>query len=629
MNVARYICANLRWWPTRNVLALGATAVAFTLYGMAFGIAEAFRAAGARHGVAVQPAVWLVATGVSAIGMTLTLFLTTTAMAHAVRARVHQLALLKALGFSHRHILALLVAEAAVPSLLGVGLGLLGAKALFGGMAMVLPALAVFPAPVLTTSIVAVALALGLLVAVLSMMIPATRIAWKDVRVLMRGQPSSMSVSHHKVPGGGANDIDLAVEPPISKQLRTGTATDLALLRQIAVVIRIGLSTLHLRLKGALLVVVGVGLSAFVLLFILSLAEGIRVGLLSGGDPSRVVLRPAASFDLDEAHTPNGLAELVAQAPGIASSSDGRALVETETFSTAYRLLRREDNTRRGGTRLVGVGPLWREMTPTFRLLSGRLPRPGTREIMAGVFAKANLSDLDDGVVEQFATPWRLVGTFATGGWWDGYLIADRAAVKEAVETLNEREVRVNMWEYQSGSAVLARLTSPSALDGFRRAVASRLPQSVVLERETDYYRQAWRRVPRHLIYMAIVLATLIGAGAAFGTAMVMDSALDDRRKDIATLRVLGFDVRAIAASVLMEGFGLAVLGSSMALAIVWLCFDGSLNNALGGVFLTTVDLSLLCVAMLSAVLIALTGTVPLAVRTMRQGVMDGVRDLF
>jgi predicted lysophospholipase L1 biosynthesis ABC-type transport system permease subunit len=150
-----------------------------------------------------------------------------------------------------------------------------------------------------------------------------------------------------------------------------------------------------------------------------------------------------------------------------------------------------------------------------------------------------------------------------------------------------------------------------------------------VLERESDYFRATWSRTPKHLIYMAIVLATLLGAGTAFGTAMVMDSAMDDRRKDVATLRVLGFDERAIAASVLMEGVGLALLGSVAALAIVRLRFGGSLNNVFGSVFRTTVDLPLSCVALLSAVVIALAGTMPLVLKTMRQSPLDGIRELF
>ena len=109
--------------PGRTILAFIAVMLAFTLYGLALGEAEGFaRAAAARH-VDVGSGFLLGAMAVSAIGMALILFLTANATAQGVRLRLGEFAVLKAIGFSHRLILALVMTEAALPCVAGAVAG--------------------------------------------------------------------------------------------------------------------------------------------------------------------------------------------------------------------------------------------------------------------------------------------------------------------------------------------------------------------------------------------------------------------------------------------------------------------------------------------------------------------------
>jgi putative ABC transport system permease protein len=613
MSPTGLVWANLRRRPTHTLLTLAAVTFAFMLHGLALGIAEGFRHAALAHNATLQPSVLVLAVGISAIGMTLILFLTTNAMAHSIRLRTHELALMKALGFSHRRILALLVAEAAVPCLTGAVLGLIGGKALFAWLVVALPALAVVPAPVYTAPILVAALVLALIVAVLSATIPAARIARTDVAALMRG---NVPVPRSASAGAGAprhGTEGLRVSGSDSGQ-RFNQSTDLLLLRQIVVATRIGLSTLPLRLKGALLIVTSVGAVVFVLVSILSTGEGVRVSMLSSGDPSTVMLRSRSTVLLDQSRVPDDLSALMIDAPGVARARDGTPLIDSELF--AWVGLVKRNNGENGYAMLAGVGPLWPEMTPKFRLLSGRLPRPGSRELIAGELATRKFSDLDDGTVLRKGELWRIVGTFTTHGWWDGYLVSTSADLK-AVE------------EPSVGSAVRVRLSSPQAFSAFRDSVAARLPPSVTLERETDYYAGFWRRVPKHLAYMALVIGILISAGASLGTALVMHNALDDRRQEIAMLRLIGFDSMAVAASVLIEGLCLCIVGSLLGTGLAWLWLDGLLYNGAWNVFRVSVDSVMFGLGICWGVGIAITGTIPLALRTLRQSALDAIHDLF
>jgi putative ABC transport system permease protein len=389
---------------------------------------------------------------------------------------------------------------------------------------------------------------------------------------------------------------------------------DLRLLRQIVVVARIGLSTLRQRIKGGLLIVASVGCMVFVLLSVLSMGEGIRAGLLEGADPSRVVLRRQSTAWLHVTRLPDGVAALAAATPGVAHASDGTPLAEAAIYGIVGGLTKRS-NGESGSTSFVGVGPHWTEMTPDFRLLTGRMPQPGARELIAGPRALRKFSSLDSGFVQYRDQTWRLVGTFTTGSWWDGFLVGPAADLREHAGLL---------WD----SAVLVRLTSPQAFESFRQALASRLPAGVVIEREPDFYANYWRSLPKNAIYLAVLLAMVFGTGALASLAHVMHAVMQERRREIATLRVLGFSGAAVAASLVLEAMLFATLGALTGTSLAWIAMDGFLFNGAWTVFEVTVNLHLLFIGTGLAIAIALLGTLPLAFRTLRTREMEVLQSL-
>jgi putative ABC transport system permease protein len=615
MSPAAFVWANLRRRPLHNLLALAGVTTAFTLYGMALGSTEGFRRAALLHHANIGSQFLYGAMAVSAAGMLLILFRTAVAMAQTVRLRLYELGILKALGFSTRRIVALMVAEAAASCLAGAALGLVAAKLLSLLLVMLLPPPGL-PPLAYTPGIVGTGLVLAGLIALLSAAIPASRIARLDAATALTGRGPApprggMGAGETNFP---AKQIPTAVHEPDPV-----TSADLRLLRQITVVTRISMLTLRQRLRGALTIAVSVGCVVFVLLSIVSIGEGIRVGLLDSGDPGRVVLHHAASW-INHSSLPDDIARIVANAPGVARTANGTPLAETENFGTIGTFgqtggLTKRNNGEPGNTKIVGAGPLWPVMTQAFRLLAGRLPKPGTRELMAGNLAQRKFSALDSGVIQYLNQPWRIVGTFTTGSWWDGYLVGDAAGLKHYAGDMGD-------------SIVLARLTSPQAFGAFARALAGRLPVDIIVDREPDYYAGIWRIVPDNGYIIAFILAGLIGIGTMAAIAQVMNGAMEERRREIAALRALGFDVRAIAASVVLEGSLLAISGALAGAMAAWLWMDGFLYNGAGTVFRVTVNLHLLLVSLAWAIVIALCGTIPLAVRLTRQSAMHTLGQL-
>jgi putative ABC transport system permease protein len=274
------------------------------------------------------------------------------------------------------------------------------------------------------------------------------------------------------------------------------------LLRQAFLAARIGLSTLPHRFKGAVVVVAGVGVLAFVLLSILSVAEGLQRGILNSGDPSRVIIHDADSFEagwITGKVLPANAVTIAAAAPGVARAKNGAPLVDGELYYHSVSMVKR-NNGEKGGTLLMGAGVHWRQMTPSFRLLSGRLPRMGTRELMVGTLAARKFSTLDAGFVDYQGLRSPVVGSFRAGTWWDGYLVADAAVLKATTRSNADKLVRV-------------RLASASAFGTFHQYVAAHMPANVIVEPEPDYYGHFWDRIPKVMVYTAYLLGALVGAG--------------------------------------------------------------------------------------------------------------------
>ena len=114
MSHAGLVWASLRRRPLQSLLALACATMAFAIYGVMFGVLASFRHSSIQNATFEQQLL----TGaivLSGAGMALILLLTAGAMAHAVRLRLYEFGVLKALGFSHRRIIALVMTETAAP----------------------------------------------------------------------------------------------------------------------------------------------------------------------------------------------------------------------------------------------------------------------------------------------------------------------------------------------------------------------------------------------------------------------------------------------------------------------------------------------------------------------------------
>jgi putative ABC transport system permease protein len=148
------------------------------------------------------------------------------------------------------------------------------------------------------------------------------------------------------------------------------------------------------------------------------------------------------------------------------------------------------------------------------------------------------------------------------------------------------------------------------------------------VERETDFYAAFLKSIPMNLVYIVYLLSAIIAMGVVTGITHVVHAALEERRREIAILRIVGFDSRAVAASVAIESLLLALLGSLIGSAVVWLTVDGTYHYGAWSAWQSTVNGHLLLVAMGWASAVAVIGTIPMTVRTLRKSEREALADL-
>jgi putative ABC transport system permease protein len=101
---------------------------------------------------------------------------------------------------------------------------------------------------------------------------------------------------------------------------------------------------------------------------------------------------------------------------------------------------------------------------------------------------------------------------------------------------------------------------------------------------------------------------------------------VDARRREIATLRAIGFNSGPVVISVLIEGMVLAIPGAFIGACVAWVLFNGNVVDVAGLIFKLTVTPRLLVISILWALAIGLIGGSLPAVRAVLLPVATALR---
>ena len=384
--------------------------------------------------------------------------------------------------------------------------------------------------------------------------------------------------------------------------------------RQIWAVSAMNLSALPSRAGASLVTIIGVATVVAVMLSLLGVGAGVMSTTLSNDRPDQVIVLSTGATELMGSFSQADVAQ-IAEAPGVARAPNGKPMVQPQ----AAIIVELENKTGGGTNNLLfrGSGDMGALMNPpTWHIAEGRRFTPGLHELIVGRRAQASYKRLAVGdTVVLRGTPWKVVGDYADRGGVD-----ENGIVTDADTLL----AAFNRTSYQS---VSVRLESPAAFRRFKDTITSDAQlQGVQVKRIGDYYRDQLKPLNALLSFVGYFVGGVMAVGVVFGALNTMYSAVDARKREIATLRALGFGATAVVVSVILESLALAIPGALLGSAVAWLLFNNHDVHMAGISFPLAVTPSLIVLGLIWALVIGLIGGLAPAIRAARLPVAEALR---
>lgn len=324
--------------------------------------------------------------------------------------------------------------------------------------------------------------------------------------------------------------------------------------------LKYNVKNLFARKQSTLMTVVGLALVVAVFVMMMALAHGFTSTMLGTGHPlNLMVLRQGAqtettSFIADEQ------AKIIETLRGIARSEKGEPLVSREIMVFINQLKRgAKSDTESSNLAVRGVTERAFAVHPEARLAEGRLFRPGMREMVASRRIAERFQGCSLGETLSIgAYDWSIVGIFeAEGSAYGSELWADLTILQGTFEYGSYCSIVVVRAEDETAGLALREIISETD---------TRLKLNVMSQAE--YYEKQTTATAQQFFQLGLMVSAIMCVGAVFGAMNTMYAAVSARRREIGTLRALGFKRRHILASFLLESVALALVSGALGLLL-------------------------------------------------------------
>lgn len=383
--------------------------------------------------------------------------------------------------------------------------------------------------------------------------------------------------------------------------------------------LRYNLRSVAARKVTSLLTTGAIGLVVLVLVSLLAMSESLSRTLVATGTPGNVIflkrgaIAEIASFISEEE------AKLVLSHPALARDAAGESQLSPELLLQV--LLERRDGLM-GSVLVRGVRAVAFGVHPAVRLVRGRMPRPGSYELITGTSLTRRFRRMEVGEVLHLGRhAWRVVGQFEAAG---------SAYGSEVWADLDGLRADTRRWYL---SALHGKLRHGGWETRLRTEVEKDPRLDLAVKSEISHYREQSEQV-WVLRSMVLFVISLMAIGAGFAAMNTMYGAISYRIKEIATLRVLGFSRRSIEIAFVLESMMLVLPGAIVGCLLPFPLLHGSMGGTLNVaslsevVFEIRVTPGILAIALVFALTIGIAGGVLPARAAGRLGLREALREI-
>ena len=364
----------------------------------------------------------------------------------------------------------------------------------------------------------------------------------------------------------------------------------------------------------------GMALVVFVFAAILMLAEGLQKTLVDTGSWDNVVLIRKGSQSEVQSGIERLQASVIETQPEVALGAGGRPMLAREVVVLISLPKRGTD--KPSNVIIRGIGEASMAMRPQVRLLEGRLPRPGSSEIIAGESVARRFTGAGIGETLRFGMrDWAVVGIFDAGS--TGF----------SSEIWGDADQLMQAFRRFAYSSVIFKLRDPSAFEALKARVESDPRLTVEAKRESRFYADQSEVMAKFLRILGLSLTVIFSLGAVIGAMITMYAAVANRVSEIGTMRALGFQRRTILGAFLLESLLLGLAGGSVGLffaSFLQLLTISTLNFQTFSelAFSFTLTFGIVWQALVFSLVMGFVGGVLPALRASRMKIVESLRAL-
>ncbi|HEV2286686.1 MAG TPA: ABC transporter permease [Steroidobacteraceae bacterium] len=330
-------------------------------------------------------------------------------------------------------------------------------------------------------------------------------------------------------------------------------------LRQFLALLRMNLEGEGARLGAVLTIVVGVTCTVAVLVSLLAMGTGAHQQAIGDvHDDEAVVQAQGAQGSFDSNITRDEMVAL-RDLPGIDRDKDGEPRID------GLVVVPFEGHRRGSGRRvffpLLGISDAQFELRPPARLTAGRIFQPGLHEIITTNACVTQFDGFDLGAKREVrGVDWLVVGHYDQGQSLQCIVLTD-------AETL------MSLFRRNGFNRINVRLKSPGDFAAFDHALEANPALKLEAKPARAQVEADMKQFTGLLNFVSYFIGAIMGIGATFGAVNSLYSIVDARRRELATLRAIGFGSGAIVSATLIESTLLALPGALLGAACAWLLF--------------------------------------------------------
>jgi len=308
------------------------------------------------------------------------------------------------------------------------------------------------------------------------------------------------------------------------------------------------LRNLWARRLTTILTASGMALVVFVFTTILMLAHGLQKTLVETGSPENVVvIRKAAASEV-QSGVERYQASVVETDRDILIGADGQRMLAKELVVLIS--LPKEGSNKQSNVVIRGISEQSIRLRNQVKLIKGRMPRPGSTEIITGASVTKRFKGADLGDTLRFGMRgWQVVGVFDAGN--TGF----------SSEIWGDADQLMQAFRRPVYSSIIFRLRDPAGFNAVKERIESDPRLTLEAKRETRYYLDQSEMMAKFLRILGLSLTAIFSLGAIIGAMITMYAAVANRIGEIGTMRALGFRRMSILTAFLIESLMLGLVG--------------------------------------------------------------------